>query len=338
MTQIQIALEKPLPEMVLHLAEQDGARLDAVFIGTSDGQRLLKKTQDICAAAYIQQDASAEYELQSALYQMLLMSTKVSGHQRGGAEDSGALYAVRTMLENAFIASEDAKIEQATLDSLDPNPEGFAKWLVHMIESHPAHRHPVYEEALAHASTVDDLKFFLAQEVTMDANTDDFLALLQVGVPTSIKATIAANYWDEMGYGDPEKMHSRLFARAVQVLGASVAEGAEIDIGALVCGNMQILLSMKRRYFEKGTGFFLACEYMAPKRFKSLMSGWNRNGLPMDGAGYHEVHIPLDVEHADAWIREVIIPIVEAEPAAAQEVARGLYYRLNTSQRYLAGC
>lgn len=330
-----IVTNQPLDEVVKHLSSVSGASIDDVLQSEGDLGQLQQRADELIRRAYSEGDRGAEYELQSALYQLLLLSTHVPTAGQGLVEDSAVLFGTRTKLENAFLADEERRLSPDLFAQMPSDPRRFSSWLVEQIDNHRAHHHPVYEDILARRAETRDLGFFLAQEVTMDANTDDFLALLQVGVTSQVKPTIAENYWDELGNGDPSKMHSVLFLEAVRTLGTAVAQGGQLELGALICGNMQILLSLKRRHFYKGVGFFLACEYMAPKRFKSLMTGWRRNELPADSGGYHDVHIPLDVEHAESWLDKVVQPLVAADPVAAAEIVRGLYYRLNTSERYL---
>lgn len=176
----------------------------------------------------------------------------------------------------------------------------------------------------------------MVQESTIDASTDDFLALAQVGAQDAEKLEMAANYWDEMGNGDGTRLHSLLFANAVRSLGIAQSELQEsLEREALVCGNLQLLVSLSRKHFYKALGYFAVVEYMTPPRFASVMTAWTRNGLDPDAAEYHRIHITVDEDHARRWFRNVIVPVVSREPGAVSEITRGALYRLNTSQRYL---
>src|SRR5262249_54329269 len=157
-------------------------------------------------------------------------------------------------------------------------------------------------------ATYDDLRYFLAQEASIDANTDDFLALLQLGTQGGVKLEIGANFWDEMGRGTESEMHSVLFGRALEAF-----EGVDpvpFETDALVCGNLQILLSLRRHHFYKALGYFLALEHLSPPRFRRLMAGWHRNRVSAEHAAYHRVHIEMDVDHCARWFRNVITPVL----------------------------
>ncbi len=95
-------------------------------------------------------------------------------------------------------------------------------------------------------------------------------------------------------------------------------------------------MCLKRRHFYKAIGYFGVTEYMGPHRFKYVVDAWRRNRLPPAGIIYHDLHIGVDAGHALGWMHNVIAPLVDADPAAAAELARGELYRLNSSARYLA--
>jgi hypothetical protein len=178
------------------------------------------------------------------------------------------------------------------------------------------------------------LKYFLQQESTIDARFDDFLALLQTGSDGGVKMEIASNYWDEMGNGDLDKMHTAMFVRTLESLGLQPGDG-DLAVEALACGNLALLLSLRRKHFYKAIGYFAATEFLTPSRFTHVLSAWRRHGLPPDAAEYHTAHISIDARHAYNWLANVISPVVDRIPNAGEDIARGTWYRLNTSQRYL---
>lgn len=109
----------------------------------------------------------------------------------------------------------------------------------------------------------------------------------------------------------------------------------ELTLEALVCGNLSLMLSLRRKYFYKAIGYFAATEFMTPRRFKNVIAAWQRNGLDSSGAEYHKEHIKIDAIHAKDWLTKVIAPVIDKNPDTAFEITRGVLYRLNTSARYL---
>ena len=147
---------------------------------------------------------------------------------------------------------------------------------------------------------------------------------------------ISKNYWDEMGNGKAEEVHTDLFMRALRALNL---EGQDLEkkasLGSLYCGNLSLALVLNRKLFLAGLGYFAAMEYLVPHRFEHVLAAWERNALPPDDIEYHRLHITIDVLHARGWFDNVIEPLLKDEPRKAKEVVRGALYRLNSSARYL---
>jgi hypothetical protein len=277
--------------------------------------------------------AAAAHDILNRIYQVHV-TVPAPGAPTG--EESSVLNAVRTMIERAFLASEEAKLDQGILATMPEDPAAYREWFFKMVHDHPAYDHPLYAEYLAERATAEDLRYLLVQESTIDAATDDFIALMQVGMQGRPKMEMASNYWDEMGNGEPEAVHSLLFDRALRRFGISLAEPeVPLELEALVCGNLQLMLGLRRRHVYMGIGYFAVVEYMAPGRFTKLMGAWDRAGLGREGADYHVVHIGVDEVHAEGWFENVVLPVIDRHPLAMSLIARGALYRLNTSYRYL---
>jgi hypothetical protein len=58
-----------------------------------------------------------------------------------------------------------------------------------------------------------------------------------------------------------------------------------------------------------------------------------RLGLSGRARAYFDLHAALDVSHSRAWNREVIRPLVEADPACGQFIAEGALMRLVCGER-----
>lgn len=251
-------------------------------------------------------------------------------------ETSVAFFNIRTKLEDYLRLRSERQINPSIMQNMPEDPESFPDYIKQVIHQHLANTHYIYEEFIPKVCSRNQLKHYFLQEVTMDVNTDDFLALLQVGCDNTVKIEIARNYWDEMGGGKPERLHGVLFENIFQYRDISPNVPIEdITLEALVCGNIQILLAMYRKYFALGVGFFFTCEYMASGRFEKVISGWNRLKLPKAGLDYHELHVPLDVVHAAKWAKNVICPFSLMYPEQKVDILKGVLYRLNSSLEYL---
>src|SRR5205823_11020380 len=74
-------------------------------------------------------------------------------------------------------------------------------------------RLPAIYKWLARTASWPEVVHFLALEGGPDANFDDLVATCQVGLSGSAKMELATNYWDEMGNGDLEAVHTTLHHR-----------------------------------------------------------------------------------------------------------------------------
>jgi hypothetical protein len=296
--------------------------------------KIVSQVREICERIDSDQEAAeAAHTTLGKIYQAHV-AVPAPGVPTG--EDSSVLNTIRTMIERAFLASEEAKLDKDVMETLPKKSSAYKEWFFEVVHGHPAYTHPLYTDYLAEHATAEDLRYLLVQESTIDAATDDFIALMQVGIQGGPKMEMASNYWDEMGNGEPESVHSLLFDRALQRFGISLAEPEmPLEIEALVCGNLQLMLGLRRKYVYMGIGYFAVVEYMAPGRFTKLMEAWDRLGLGREGADYHVVHIGVDQVHAEGWFENVVLPLIHEKPSAMAEITRGALYRLNTSCRYL---
>ena len=252
-------------------------------------------------------------------------------------DPNGAAIDLVSIFETAILADAERQVDWSALPEIPGNGTDFVTWFRDVAQGHEAWNHPFYLDFLTNRATVEDFRYYLTQETTLDPRFDDLLALIQIGTSGDVKLEIASNYWDEMGGGQEAEVHTVLFSRALGELGADQAYiDANTSLSSKASGNLSSMLGMKRRHFYKAIGYFGITEYMAPHRFKCVVEGWRRNKLPAGGIIYHDLHIGVDAGHSLGWMHNVIAPLCDRDPIAAQEIARGAIYRLNSSARYLA--
>lgn len=147
---------------------------------------------------------------------------------------------------------------------------------------------------------------------------------------------IGSNYWDELGQGDASQMHTHLFSMVLQELDVTSKDVQEnVTTEALRCGNLSACLSLCRPLFAQGIGYFGVTEYLAPRRFRDVVTSWHRNKLQPEGIAYHELHVSIDAVHGAGWFKRVIGPLVDKQPELAPIITEGVLLRLNSSQRFL---
>jgi hypothetical protein len=209
--------------------------------------------------------------------------------------------------------------------------EAFVGWFESLAINGPGQRHALFD-CLAHSAGMPQMLWFLTQEAAGEAGFDDLLAYTQVKLPVQAKLECARNYWDEMGHGKQSAMHGQMLDQMVAALDLQ----PRIDTTvwqALALSNTMIGLAMTRRYTYQSIGALGVIELTAPGRVRQVSSGMKRLGLTGRMRAYFDLHAALDVSHGRAWIREIIRPLIDADPACAPYIAEGALMRLVCGER-----
>jgi hypothetical protein len=308
--------------------------------GLSDDYRfrsdLAALCRDVTTRAYEGGDRAALEEVHAAL-------ALIHDHEFSGAtlddvdhDRQPVLRDVAALLERAVLGRELSRISEDSVTGYPTTGAEYVRWLKKMVSEHPAGWHPLYHQHLAESGTREDLRLLLAQETSLDPRFDDILAFMQIGRQGAEKLEIAANYWDEMGNGEPARVHTALFGQALDAVGADPAyirDSFLLEAG--VSGNVSACLALSRRHYYKAVGYFGVTEYLAPRRFRCVVDAWRRHDLDEVGIVYHDLHIGVDAQHAAGWFKNVVHPLLHADPRAGREIALGAMIRLNTSADYL---
>ncbi|HEY2579916.1 MAG TPA: iron-containing redox enzyme family protein [Streptosporangiaceae bacterium] len=246
---------------------------------------------------------------------------------------------IRMVLENAMLAAIIAGIKARTADSSLaslPGGKSFLPWFRRLISEHQASNHSFYRDFLENRASPDDMRFYLAQETSLDPRLDDILALLIMGTDGPEKMELTSNLWDEVGNGNPADAHATVFARTLDAAGVTQPFiTSSIMLESRICGNVSAALALSKRHYYKAIGYFGVTEYLTPRRFRSFVIGCKRLNLPEAAYQYHSLHIQIDSRHGPAWFKNVIAPAVIREPRCAHDIALGTLLRLETSTWYL---
>lgn len=243
---------------------------------------------------------------------------------------------VASVLEESMLGYERSHISTVEIESYPEGGDEYVKWLKKVISDHESSVHPLYSHYILETATVSDLALFLAQETSIGSRFDDILALMQIGTQGSEKLEIANKYYEEMGNGHSEEVHSALFAKALKALNIDekyISDNMLLD--SVVAGNLSSCLSLSRRHYYKSVGYFGVKEYLAPRRFEHVVAALKRNNLSPESVAYHKLNAAIDTSHADNWLINIIAPLVNQSPEIGREIALGAMIMLNSSERYL---
>ena len=228
-------------------------------------------------------------------------------------------------LEGEFLETARAQVAARAAEA-PTDASGFVAWFEELDRSGPGQGDFLFPW-LAEEATMDEMRWFLAQEVAGEAGFDDLCALTQVKLPERAKLEVARNYWDEMGRGNPKGMHGPMLEVLAHKLG--LHPSVETTVWeSLALANTMAGLAANRRYAYQSMGAMGAIEQTAPGRAALLAQGLKRLGVPADDRHYFDLHAVLDIKHSAAWNAEAIHPLVASDPALAPAIAEGALMRL----------
>lgn len=236
-------------------------------------------------------------------------------------------------IERDFLQAECAAIASRAAEA-PRTPREFLSWFEALRDNGPGQHDPLFPWLAEHA-TRDRVQWFLTQEVAGEAGFDDLVALTQLKLPVRAKLELARNYWDEMGRGKASAMHGPMLDRLAREMGVDPEAGAVVWESTALA-NLLVGFAANRHYAYHAVGALGAIELTAPSRATFVDAALTRFGLNTKVKQYYALHAVIDVKHSEAWNREIIAPLVEADPSLTRPIAEGALARLNAGARCFA--
>lgn len=228
------------------------------------------------------------------------------------------------LIEGAFI-ERMRKDAEPWLADLPDTPAAFVAWFEALKGRGPGEGDALFPW-LAEEADLEQMRWFLLQEVAGEAGFEDLVAMAQVKMPDRPKLELARNYWDEMGRGNLAGMHGPMLGKLADHLDLRpTIEGTVWP--SLALGNVLVAFSTTRRYAYHALGALGAVELTAPWRAAHVAEGLKRLGIG-PARKYYALHATLDVEHSKAWNAEVLTPLAESGPECIRSLAEGAVMRL----------
>jgi Iron-containing redox enzyme len=227
--------------------------------------------------------------------------------------------------EREFVEAVRKEIAPLVADIPD-KVDAFIAWFECLRDRGPGQGDPLFPW-LATAASLDQVRWFVEQEVAGEAGFEDLLALTQVKMTERAKLEMARNYWDEMGRGASKGMHGPMLARLAQHLDVRPTPTTVVP-EALALGNMMVALAGNRRYAFHSVGALGVIEMTAPTRAGYVDQGLRRLGIAAKQRHYFALHAVLDVKHSESWNREVLRSLVAEDPRRARAIGEGAVLRL----------
>ena len=249
--------------------------------------------------------------------------------------DHPAVAALRWRLEQEWLDELDAvelpdRLTTATgADAVAGVSRGM-RWLA------AQDRLPAVYQWVAKTASLPEIVDFLSLEGGPDAGFDDLVAACQIGLTGASKMELAVNYWDEMGNGDLDGVHTLEHSRMAQALGirnitsdAQLVEGLE---RTALCG----MLAANHWLQPEMLGALGLIELQAGPRCRLVVQGLERTAAPAAAIPFYDIHAEVDPRHGRDWLEKAIVPLVEENPTWAPRILRGAWWRSQVNASFFA--
>ncbi|MGN6314972.1 iron-containing redox enzyme family protein [Trinickia sp.] len=239
-------------------------------------------------------------------------------------------------LETQWSDYERSRIE---LGDLPVNADQFEEWYVALRNTHRKEVAPFFD-FLAEEASLSQLSLFVALEAQVDGRFDDIIALSQLGMDGDMKLALAENFWDEMGLGELDEMHTRTFMRAAPYFQGQLGDldlTVDMPVAALKNGNLLLMYALRRQHVGRLLGALTLLEQTVPYRFTKMLKGMNRHDVPKEFRYYHELHVPVDANHGKQLVARVLLPLARKSPSIIRHLCEGCLVRYQIEKEYYAG-
>ena len=232
------------------------------------------------------------------------------------------------------VAALKARLEAEWLAELEarPVPDDLPTDALGGLRSLAARdRLPAPYKWLARDASWEQLVEFLALEGGPDGGFDDLVAVCQVGLGGSAKVELAQNYWDEMGNGDADAVHTVLHQRLVAALELPRIPREEQPVEALERCALSGLFATNRWLQPEMVGALGLLELQAGPRCRLVLKALDRLGAPADAYPFYVEHAEVDPRHGKDWLEKAVAPLAEQHPDWVPRMVRGAWWRSHTN-------
>jgi hypothetical protein len=188
---------------------------------------------------------------------------------------------------------------------------------------------------LAERATLDELVAFLTLEGGPDGGFDDLVALCQIGLSGRPKLVLAANYWDEMGRGRLDEVHTALHRRLGAALALDAQPSPALPEWALLRGVLGSFLALSRAHQPEAVGAFGLIELQAGPRCRWVLKALDRLDAPHDAVPFYAEHAEADPRHGKDWLDHAVAELA-TEPRWAEGMVRGARWRAAVSSDFFS--
>jgi hypothetical protein len=179
---------------------------------------------------------------------------------------------------------------------------------------------------LAEDASYDEAVAFLALEGGPDGGFDDLVAACQIGLEGEPKLELARNYWDEMGNGAPDRVHTELHRKLAVALDLPRVARQDQPVEALARAALGSLLATNRWLQPEMVGALGLLELQAGPRCRKVVAALHRLDAPEGAFDFYREHAEVDPRHGKDWVDKAVGPLAR-DPRWAAGMVRGARWR-----------
>jgi hypothetical protein len=275
-------------------------------------------------------DPLADRDLQLALYVANeLHYTGIEG-VADELEWDPVVAALRTALGQAMLdrlLAECGPIEPVDADSV---PQRIFE-LIDADDSPPLARY------LETSANLDQFREFVIHRSAYQLKEADphTFAIPRIAGPA--KAAMVEVQADEYGGGDPERMHSALFAKTMRELALDSTPGAYVPAlpaETLATVNLITLLGIERRWRGALVGHLAGFEITSPGPNRRYANGLLRLGFGPAATEFYDEHVEADSVHENIAAYDLAGGLARQEPELAGQILFGVRALLACESRF----
>jgi len=234
--------------------------------------------------------------------------------------------ALKYELDDWFVA----RLDHLDLPGVDRHEASAAMRALGRIDLVP----PLYEW-LADEATIEELREYLSVEGGPDGGFDDLVAACQIGMDGIAKLELAQNYWDEMGNGRLDRVHTELHRKLARAVGLREVSRQELPIEALERAALGSLLATNRWLQPEMIGALGLIELQAGPRCRKVVRGLERLGCGWDALDFYAEHAEADPRHGKDWVDKVVGSL-EDRGDWGERIVRGARWRSAVNARFFS--
>ena len=186
---------------------------------------------------------------------------------------------------------------------------------------------------LAEEASVDEIRDFLTLEGGPDGGFDDLVAACQIGLDGEAKLELARNYWDEMGNGTLERVHTELHRKLCRALGLVGVPRPQQPTESLLRAALGTVLATNRHLQPEMVGALGLIELQAGPRCRKVVAALERVGAGDDALDFYREHAEADPRHGKDWVDNVVATLGD-DPRWAEGMVRGARWRSLVNARF----